>query len=519
MSNRGFDSFIAPLVSFGEQLHISSDIWQVYEEQDQIFYSQSDLSSDLALSLELDQLTRLVNNYQNALSCEFLLGDLLLLKLDDTIDAPRLEQFRSSIVNYGDLTLNLRIDKQQIVKNLFSNSIPIDLKVIFYLFNQSLEDFLNQPLTDIETHLKFTQDCKLVYLVAEETVLLEGKFISVLGGDQLFDVASTNIPNRKDFKQHNLIRKKRYENITWQGFNLEYLTPLYFEFQQVDDSDSKVANRLYNLVSQLILVFTADRSTVKRNQVISIFSTNSKKIEIEPKLADFENTNDIKALLYLFKWVYLLGTDVYDKLSIAQITIVESLQTLDRADYYINFISKSKQILDDSKYRTKAIVEDKISDYIQQELKLEDYVITSTKNFEDEIISLIKNISDTIKGAITAIIGSFIAAVLSDKFNPLIFRISLGIYIGYIIIFPFLLSMNNQNYKFELMEASLEQRILRFKNNIEPSKVDKIIGDRFIKIRDKFKTFRVLVTFLYFVIIFASIWAWLYVPELVSDSP
>jgi hypothetical protein len=520
MSNRAYHTFIEPLILFGNKLNIPEDVWHTYEEPEQIYYSNSAIASNLANSLELECLKGLVDNYQDAITCQFLFGELPLLELDRTIDEQRVISFRAEIADLDSLELIIQIDKQKIIERLFARTVPSEVKVLFHLFNSSLEKFLDGGLPDLEHRLNLERDSKIVFLIAEKTILLEGKYLSVWGGNEIFNLEALTIPNSEEFDRLKQIRLKRLDNLIWQGFELKYFTPLHFEFEQLDNSTNALANKLYNFAVQLILLYIADRSFTKHDSLISIFNSSNKKIEIKVNnyinLLETGDKNNVKALLDLFKWIYARNDTSYDKFSIAQITIVEILQPLDRALYYQSFIAKSDILLADTRYRTKAFVEKKIDDYIQQELNLEDYVVDSIKNFESEIINLIKSISETIKGAITVTIGSFIAAVLGGNFNPLIFRLSLGAYIVYIIIFPFLLTMNNHHYKYELMILSYEERIKRFGNKLDPQKVEKIIGDRFAKIKDKSKWFFWIVIGLYLLVITAGIFAMIYVPNFVT---
>ena len=522
MSNQAYHTFITPLILFGDKLNIPQDIWRTYEESDQIYYSDPELASNLAKSLELECLTSLVDNYQDAITCQFLLNELPLLELDSTINDQKLNSFRAEIIDLDSLKLIFKIDKQKIIERLFARTIPSEVKVSLYFFNSSLEEFLNQKLYDLEEQMNLSQDCKIVFLVAEQTMLLEGKYLSVWGGNEIFNVEALTIPNFEELNWLKRIRQKRLDNLTWQGFELKYFTPLYFEFEQLDSFTNDVANKLRNYAAQMILLYMADRSFKKQDSLISIFNASNKKIEIKVNkyinLNRRDDLNNIKTLFDLFKWIYACSETSYDKLSIAQITIVEILQPLDKVIYYQSFISKAEIVFADTRYRTKAFAEKKIDDYIQQELNLEDYIVNSMKVFEDEIINLINNISETIKGAITVSIGSFVAAVLGGNFNPFIFRLSLGAYITYILIFPFLLTMNNQYYKYELMVLSYEERIKRFNNKLDPQKVEKIIGDRFAKIRDKSNLFFILVGFLYLLVIGAGIYAIICVPTFVVTN-
>ena len=521
MTDRAYQTLIAPLISFGQQLNIPVDVWSKSEELDRIYYSDLELSSATLESLELECLIELVQNYRDAITCQFMLGELPLLELDSSIEMQKLNEFKADIAQIDTLKLILKIDKQKILQQLFGGNIPANVTAFLYFFNSSLENFIGRGLIKLERELDLSEDKKIILLVAERSILLEGRFLSVWGGNEIFNLESLTVPTEEEFSRLKQIRHKRLNNLTWQGFELNYLTPLNFEFEQFDESTGNVADTLYNYAAQMILLYIADRSAIKGDLLIAIFNTSNKSIDVKvntyTSLKRESDRQNIKILFDLFKWIYIKEDTSYDRYSIAQITIVQILQSLDKSDYYRAFISKAEIVLDDTRYRTKAFVENKIDDYIQQELKLEDYVINSIKNFEDEIINLIKSISETIKGAITVAIGSFVAAVLGGNFNSLIFRISLGTYIVYIAIFPFLLSTSNQHYKYKLMVSSYEQRIIRFKHNLDSEKVDTIVARRFSKITQKFRRLFTIVIILYIAIVASGILAIIYIPNLVAN--
>lgn len=143
MSNRAYHTFIEPLILFGNKLNIPEDVWHTYEEPEQIYYSNSAIASNLANSLELECLKGLVDNYQDAITCQFLFGELPLLELDRTIDEQRVISFRAEIADLDSLELIIQIDKQKIIERLFARTVPSEVKVLFHLFNSSLEKFLD----------------------------------------------------------------------------------------------------------------------------------------------------------------------------------------------------------------------------------------------------------------------------------------------------------------------------------------------------------------------------------------
>lgn len=519
MTDIAYRTLISPLISFGEQLDIPSEVWSESEELNQIYFSNSELATSAIANLKLEQIINLAKNLGESLSCEFFSGELPLLQLDSNISQTRLEEFKTEIRLMSSVSLVLKIDKQILIEKLLDNTIPDSLYPILFLFSRPLENFLIKGLIELERQLSQLVNKKLVILVAEQPIILEGKFISVLGGQEIFNLHNLLTPNNEDFERVGKIRQKQQETLNWQDIKLKFFTPLNFEFQQLDESKSSITNIFNNYAVQLVCLYLADRSQIRGQNIVSTFNTTNKGIEIKinsiVSLNRAKDREDIRALLDLFKWVYATDKASYDKNSITQITIVQILQSFNEQEYYKNLISKATVILNESQWRTKAVVESQIDNYVQQELKLEDYINSSMSDFEQEIDNLIKSISETIKNAITITIVSFIAAVLKGNFNPLVFRLSIGIYLIYIFVFPLCITMINQRHRYKLMVNNFNLRIKRFKNNLYPEKVDAIVGNRLAETKNRFHSSFKLIIAIYIIMLLLGIIAMIFVPGLV----
>lgn len=519
MVNTAYQSLISPLVSFGKQLNISSEVWSNCEELNQIYFSNSELATSKIANLKLAQMVNLTKNLGKSLTCEFSSGELPLLQLDSNINQSQLEEFKTEIRQMTSVSLVLKIDKQILIKKLFNNTISDNLYPILFLFSKPLENFLMKGLIELERQLRQLANKKLIILVAEQLIVLEGKYISVLGGQEIFNLNNLSTPNDDDFEQIYSVVCKQQETLNWQDIKLNFLTPFNFEFQQLDESQSNITNIFNNYAVQLICLYLADRSQIRGQNIVSTFNTTKKSVEIKIdsiiSLNRSKDREDIKSLFDLFKWVYATDKTSYDKNSITQITIVQILQSFNEHEYYRNLISKATVILNESQWRTKAIVESQIDNYIQQELKLEDYINGSISDFEQEIDNLIKSISETIKNAIAITIASFIAALLKGNFNPLVFRLCIGIYLIYILIFPLYITMLNQNRRYKLMVDNFNLRIKRFKNNLYPEKVDEIVGNRLTETKKRFNNSFNLIICIYIIMMIIGILAMIFVPGLI----
>lgn len=519
LSSNSANYIVNPFSEFVTQLNIPEEIWE--EELNKIYIGY-DLPCAQAQALELRLLKNLVDNYGDAVVCEFEHDEYTVLELNSSINQQELDNFKFYIERIPSIRLIFNLNKEKLFQKIFSNLDNKPIKPYLFLFNAALEYFLSSEWEKLEQDLWSHEQKKIVILIIEKTVLLEGKYISIYGGEEIFNLNNLTFPTEQDFNYLKNIHQKCIDTVHWQGIELNYLTPLHFEFQQLDNSSSNLPNILRHQIVQLIIIYLADITREKNKEIISTFNTTQKNIDLKiPRPINFESgisIENIKYLLNLFKWLYVDSTSSYDRFPIAQITIVQCLHFLNENLYYDLFISKSKLIFDDTQWRCKAFVEGKIDDYIEQELKLEDYIASSINSFEKEISSQIKSISDTIKGAISITIGSFIAALLKGDFNPLIFRLGLGLYLLYMIVFPGFFTMTNLRHRYNQIVNSYELQISRFKTNLYSQKVDDIIGNRVFQEKEKFNGFFILIICCYVVIIVFGVWAMISIPELVSNS-
>jgi len=78
--------------------------------------------------------------------------------------------------------------------------------------------------------------------------------------------------------------------------------------------------------------------------------------------------------------------------------------------------------------------------------------------------------------AIGAFLGSFIAALFGDKFNPTIFKLGIAVYAIYVLIFPLSYNMIHQWQYYQALINDFERRRRNFEGQLYPKKVHDIIG-------------------------------------------
>ena len=122
-----------PLLTFGEALGISLDIWVKREELEQITYTESNLSQENTKKLTLDLITALRDAYGDALACRFRLGDLPVLDINLDTDDKSLEKFYDHIQDSPTVGFEFTLNKTRLVENWLGS--VHGHRIFLYLFS------------------------------------------------------------------------------------------------------------------------------------------------------------------------------------------------------------------------------------------------------------------------------------------------------------------------------------------------------------------------------------------------
>jgi hypothetical protein len=148
---------------------------------------------------------------------------------------------------------------------------------------------------------------------------------------------------------------------------------------------------------------------------------------------------------------------------------------------------------------------------------LEDYIVATVNSFSNQISQIIKNLSDTILAAVGVLLGSFIAALFKDQFNPIVFRFGIICYIFYIIFFPLTYNMLNQWQYYKKLCANFEFRLMRFRKKLYSKKIDYIVSNQVIDSKRRFMQWFRITLATYIIVILLSALAAVYVPQIMQN--
>lgn len=481
MNGHGLSNPAKSLLAFGEALGIASDVWAKREELEQITYTDPEYSREKATSITLEQIAPLIAAYPDALTCRFRLDDLTVLDIVPDVDEASLEKFRDDIRSSPTVVFEFTLDKVKLVDR-WIGGMP-GYRLFLYLFPRALERFLTSDLGRLERLLWGSESetaHKVVLLVPDREIWLNGAYLAVLGGKQIEHWHEMVSQPSRDADELRNMYETCQNNLNWQVPWLKHLTPLHLKVDGEIPRDDPIAKALLIHQVNSIILYTADRTVGDTNK--PMFATyaganHSVKLTLgnPSDLIEEKVLAGVSDLMEMIEWAYNSKWSA-DRLPLVQISIAQTLHAASPAVRYQLLLHNAPNIFDGLKWHWKAFIEGKVDAYMSQVQALEDYVADTVQSFADQITAMIKSLSDTMLAAVGVLIGSFIAALFSDTFNPTIFAIGIGVYGFYVLIFPLYYNMRHQWEQYQALCDNFEERQLRFGEQLYTEKVDAIVG-------------------------------------------
>ena len=516
MTVHGLSNPAEPLLAFGEALGIASDVWAKREELEQITYTDPEYSREKATSITLEQIAPLIAAYPDALTCRFRLDDLTVLDIVPDVDEASLEKFRDDIQSSPTVVFEFRLDKTRLVERWTGGMS--DYRPFLYLFPEALESFLTSDLSRLESLLwgSERETHKVVLLVPDREIRLNGAYLAVLGGKQIghwHEVVSQ--PSRDADELRNMYETCQ-KNLNWQVPWLKHLTPLHLKVNGQIPREDPIAKALLIHQVNSIILYTADRTVGDNDKPrLSTYAGASQSVEltlgnpadpIEEKVLA-----GVSDLMEMLEWAYNPKWSA-DRLPLVQIGIAQTLHAASPAVRYQLLLHNAPNIFDGLKWHWKVFIEGKVDAYVSQVHALEDYVADTIQAFADQIAAMIKSLSDTMLAAVAVLLGSFIAALFKDEFNPTIFTIGMVVYAVYVLIFPLFYNMRHQWERYQALLDNFKERQLRFEERLYPEKVGTIVGTQVTGSQRRFTYWFWATCAAYIVVIILAIVAALWMP-------
>jgi hypothetical protein len=505
------------LITFGKHLGISKEIWAEHEELGKLTYNEPNFDRTKASKLTLNQIVHLLDAYGDALACRFKVGDMTVLEIDSGINNESVKEFQNKTNQTSKLAFEVRLDKSKLVEKLVDGTPP-NCRLFLYLFPEALERFLNCELGRLEQSLWGNDiTCKVMVLVPNREIWLNGPYLSVLGGKQIENWRNEVPREPLDIKRVKKMYSTCRENLKWQESWLQHLTPLHVKIEGRAPPKDPIENALNVHLVNSIILYTAEKTAGNTDKPeFSTYTGTSQNVDVtlaNPREHPIEEGKaGISSLLNILEFAYEDGWPA-DRLSFIQISMVQHLYAADPDVRFRFLLHNAANIYNGFKWNWKAFIEGKVDAYTAEVRALEDYITNTSQTFADQIEAMIKSLSDTMLAAVGVLIGSFIAALFQKDFNQIVFKIGMWVYAAYVLIFPLTYNMLYQWHRYNTIDMEFKDRRRRFEERLYKDKVNEIMGTKITDSERRFKIWFIATFIAYILVIILAIVSTIKVPE------
>lgn len=377
-----------------------------------------------------------------------------------------LNELEEYIIEDVTFTVVFDLDKCCLAQQLLEPPTKVEATVIFQ--NETLNRIFSVSIVELDKNSKngahpdsafFIDDfCKQVILVLDLDVWVNGERLAIIGGSGLGHLKETLVPPPSGASKIQAIGKQSKNNIKWIDLSPPHLTPLHFKVEVDEKLTGKGSEDLLDLLAWLqinfSLIYLCDSVSLYDSGFLGVMFAGAGgsiqallpgnfpwKSEAEKSKVRVALRSGAAIWLEDCIWTYEKEMEVIDRLTTVQGVIARSFPGKYNNSYFIEYLREAKKVHEIIKEHWKILTERKIDSYFERVKQIGEFVAAASRSYGEQIDTLIKSLTSTMLGAVVTVVGSFVGSLLSDKFNPLVLIIGLGVYCGYLAIFPGLIGM------------------------------------------------------------------------------
>ncbi len=442
-----------------------------------------------AARLRPEEARRLVAHYGSAVRVEFRTGDLTELVIDENVTDGDIKAFASAATSAVDYDMVISVNKRQLVHQLAGT--PGDTQVVLFLFVDAACTALGGGLAAFEAQVWTDPSRRLLLLVLDTPLELDGEYLTVLGGPALARAGEAVARSAPDPQRLTAVLQARDRHIGWETRWTRALTPWHFTVAG-EGSDPRLLGLLRTQLVKLAVLYTCDRARSRERagtqpeiraeyrgrEHLAVVPIDEH--EALPEITD----RDLAAVVRAVDWCYQregrLGQPdwVSDRLPFVQTRVAQALENRPESERFQAFATAMPYLIEGIEWHWKAFIEGKVSDYLDRVQQLETLVGDTVGRFGQQASELVKNLTDTMLAAVAVLIGSFIAAAFDKPFNGTLFRIGVLTYAGYVALFPGAVGLLASSRQLAHVRAEFTARRARYVEALYPDKVDEIVSSR-----------------------------------------
>jgi hypothetical protein len=168
------------------------------------------------------------------------------------------------------------------------------------------------------------------------------------------------------------------------------------------------------------------------------------------------------------KWVYdYKKRQVIDRLVTVQSVISQAFPGPDDGNRLAELLRTAITVHGFIREHWKVFSEGEVDKYFDKVKQISEFVAAATRSYGAQIDALIKSLTTTMLGAVVTVVGTFVGSLLRGDFNPIILIIGLGVYSGYLIIFPGTIGLTNAWQHFSELKQRIRQQFEELKKRVQ----------------------------------------------------
>ncbi|MGF1467124.1 MAG: hypothetical protein ACFCGT_13435 [Sandaracinaceae bacterium] len=404
----------------------------------------------------------------------------------------------------------LHLDKAALARGMVG---PADARVLLFFHGEALDRLLGQGLPSLEV-LWPEPATRLLVLVLDEPLVLRGDLLSVLGRDAVGEAKAEAARATAPGLDVARARRRRDDYIGLDTDLRTRVTPWHLAVRSATaeaeveaaragtsgPTDGALRDRLDGLFVLLAILFTCDRARAvpspegpPRVQAEYRGAEHVAFVPVEQGTPVALTAEQRGAIGELLAWCYRPRAEdrvsdwLGDRLPFVQTRVAQALEGRAEADRFRVLARAMPQIVEGAKWHWRAFLEGRINRYLERVQALEGAVADAVDRYTEQVTGLVKGLSDTMLGAVATLLGSFIAAAFKDPFDPMVFRLGMLVYAGYVVLFPCLLRLSAARVGADEVHASFAAKRRRFEEVLYRDKVGELVEDRVEQARRRYR--------------------------------
>ena len=512
---------VAPLLTFAAQIGIPKEELRQGEGPAALTFNDEQLPVTPLKSLSLEQIRSLADAYGPALDCKVFLGGMPVLVFKPDLTEEEVQAFRKEVGLSPTVELNLKIDKYRLVEDWLGDVATC--RPFLFLFPEKVVSLLQREPESLRAELwEESPGDKVLLLVPDRPVHLDGPYLAILGGDAIGnwqEVVANVAPDATTVKRmHDSCR----DLVRWRDLSLGCLTPLHLDMEGELPPDADIAEALLVHRANLFMLYTADQVVLRDDGSLEATYAEANQKATVPFCNLGSSWGDDAwaaggSLTELVRWTYDRSENrnwAEDRLPLVQVAVCQALRATRPQDRCSLLVRIAPDLLDELQWLWKDFVGQELEKYTTKVKDLEDHVEKAVTAYADEVSGMIDSLSKTMLAAVAAVLGSFIGAVLSDDFDAGIFAIGMLTYAAYVFLFPLLYNMIHVWGRYRFMKEGFAERRQRFEKRLYRDNVQAIVGKRVDQSEKRFVDWFWLTVLSYLLLVVAAVAATIVVPVL-----